>query len=159
MAQVQQWCLEVGTRPAATARAFLPAVPEHVGLQFPSRIPMNLSPAWSRALFWLGAGAFVLGALDPLEGAGVILAGSLLVRVSAGLPGAPLRCPRRWTLVTALIAAGVAAMFGLSAGGGIGGDTGRSWAWGLLLLPYPVGWLLGVGTLIIHARTRRRSPT
>ena len=120
---------------------------------------MNLSPAWSRTLLWLGAGAFVLGALDPLEGAGVILAGSILLRVSASLPGAPLPRPRRWTLVTALITAGVAAMFGLSAEGGIGGDTGRSWAWGLLLLPYPVGWFLGVGTLITHARKIRRCRT
>ena len=117
---------------------------------------MHLSPAWSRALFWIGLAAFLGGALDPLEGAGVILAGSILLRVSASLPNAPLPRPRRWTLVTALIATGVAAMFGLSAGGGIGGDTGRSWAWGLLLLPYPAGWLLGVATLIAHARRRRR---
>jgi hypothetical protein len=117
---------------------------------------MHLSPAWSRALFWIGLAAFLGGALDPLEGAGVILAGSILLRVSASLPRAPLPRPRRWTWVTALIAAGVAAMFGLSAGGGIGGDTGRSWAWGLLLLPYPAGWLLGIGTLLAHAHRRRR---
>jgi hypothetical protein len=117
---------------------------------------MHLSPAWSRTLFWLGLLAFIGGALDPLEGAGVILAGSVLLRVSTGLPGAPLPHPRRWTLVTALIAAGVAAMFGLSARGGLGGDTGRSWAWGLLLLPYPAGWLLGIGTLIAHARMKRQ---
>ncbi|MFZ9745906.1 MAG: hypothetical protein ACO3G4_04665 [Opitutaceae bacterium] len=117
---------------------------------------MHLSPAWSRRLFWLGVIAFVGGALDPLEGAGVILAGSVLLRVSASLPRAPLPRPRRWTLVTVLIAAGVAAMFALSTGGGIGGDTGRSGMWLLLLLPYPAGWLLGVGTLIADAPWRRR---
>ncbi|MFM9090669.1 MAG: carboxypeptidase regulatory-like domain-containing protein, partial [Verrucomicrobiota bacterium] len=67
--------------------------------------------------------------------------------------------PGRWALITALIATGVTAMLALSAVGGIGGHTGRSWAWGLLLLPYPAGWLLGVGTLLAHVRAahRRRS--
>ena len=43
-----------------------------------------------------------------------------------------------------LIAAGVAAMFALSAVGGIGGRSGHSLWWGLLILPYPVGWLMAL---------------
>jgi hypothetical protein len=117
---------------------------------------MNPRPAWSRILFWLGVLAFVGGALDPLEGACVILAGSVLLLASALLPGAALRHPRRWALVSALIASGTAAMLVLSAAGGISGHTGRSWAWGLLLLPYPAGWLIGVGTLLAHARVQLR---
>ena len=120
---------------------------------------MHLHPMWSRTLFWLGVVAFAGGALDPLEGAFVILAGSILLLVSARLPGAPLPRPRRWALVSALIATGTGLMLALSARGGIGGHTGRSWAWGLLLLPYPVGWLLGVGTLLAHARARHRQGT
>ncbi|MBM3843938.1 MAG: hypothetical protein FJ397_11875 [Verrucomicrobia bacterium] len=120
---------------------------------------MHLRPVWSRTWFWLGILAFARGALDPLEAAFVILAGSVLLPGSARLPGAPLPRPGRWALVAALIATGVTAMLARSAGGGIGGHTGRSWAWGLLLLPYPAGWLLGVGTLLAHVRAahRRRS--
>ena len=120
---------------------------------------MHLHPVWSRTLFWLGVVAFAGGALDPLEGAFVILAGSILLLVSARLPGAPLPRAGRWTLVTALIATGVTAMLALSAVGGLGGKTGRSWVWGLLLLPYPAGWLLGVGTLLAHIRAGRRRRT
>lgn len=97
--------------------------------------------------------------MDPLEGACVILAGSVLLLASALLPGAALRHPRRWALVSALIASGTAAMLVLSAAGGIGGNTGQSWTWGLLLLPYPAGWLIGVGTLLAHARARLRRRT
>jgi hypothetical protein len=35
-------------------------------------------------------------------------------------------------------------MFSLSSVGGIGGNSGRSMWWGLLMLPYPVGWLMAL---------------
>jgi hypothetical protein len=35
-------------------------------------------------------------------------------------------------------------MIVLSLFGGIGGNTGRSMWWGLVILPYPVGWIIGV---------------
>lgn len=120
---------------------------------------MHPHPVWSRVLFWLGVIAFAGGALDPLEGAFVILAGSILLLVSARLPGAPLPRPGRWALVSALIGTGTGMMLALSAVGGLGGNPGRSWAWGLLLLPYPAGWLLGIGTLLAHARARQRHRT
>jgi hypothetical protein len=43
-----------------------------------------------------------------------------------------------------MIAVGVGAMWGLSTVGGIGGSTGRSPWWGALILPYLVGWWLGI---------------
>jgi len=38
----------------------------------------------------------------------------------------------------------VGAVWGLSAFGGIGGDTGRSMWLGLLILPYLIGWSMGI---------------
>jgi hypothetical protein len=35
-------------------------------------------------------------------------------------------------------------MFGLSWGGGIGGKSGHSIWWGVLILPYLVGWSMGI---------------
>jgi hypothetical protein len=39
-------------------------------------------------------------------------------------------------------------MFALSAVGGIGGKSGHSMWWGVLMLPYPVGWILGLAGAI-----------
>lgn len=47
-------------------------------------------------------------------------------------------------VVFALILIGVGAIWGLSEVGGIGGEGGRSWWWGLLMLPYLVGWVMAV---------------
>jgi hypothetical protein len=35
-------------------------------------------------------------------------------------------------------------MLVLSAAGGIGGRSGHSMWWGILILPYPAGWLLAL---------------
>jgi hypothetical protein len=52
---------------------------------------------------------------------------------------------RIWMLVSlALVAIGVAALFALSWYGGIGGRSGHSWWLALVLVPYPVGWVLGL---------------
>ena len=48
------------------------------------------------------------------------------------------------------VALGVATLWAMSALGGVGGDTGRSIWWLLVLLPYPVGWILAV---VLAART------
>jgi len=52
-----------------------------------------------------------------------------------------------------LIAVGVGALFGLSALGGVGGRSGHSMWWLLTVLPYPVGWVMGlVGVLALVGR-------
>jgi hypothetical protein len=49
-------------------------------------------------------------------------------------------------------------MAGMSALGGIGGDTGRSYWWALLFLPYPVGWIMALtGAFELVAELRRRA--
>lgn len=48
------------------------------------------------------------------------------------------------TTVFGLILFGVAALWGLSAMGGLGGGSGHSMWWALLTLPYVVGWVMGI---------------
>jgi hypothetical protein len=99
---------------------------------------------WARILKITGGLAVLLGTLDPMEGSVLILAGSGLIALGMFLSKQDRRTIRYWVCAFALIAIGVAALFGLSAMGGIGGKSGHSLWWGLLILPYPTGWLLAV---------------
>lgn len=103
---------------------------------------MNGVRRWSHGLAILGLVAMVIGALDPLEGSFVILPGTGLVALGALLGNSRHRILLYWSFV--LVAVGVGALWGLSALGGLGGNSGRSNWWGLVLLPYPVGWILGL---------------
>ena len=97
---------------------------------------------WSRRLLWVGAAALVLGAIDPLEGSLVIVAAAGVVIVAAQLGHLHARRWAAWG--GALAALGVATLWAMSAVGGIGPSTGRSYWWALLLVPYPVGWILSL---------------
>ena len=105
---------------------------------------------WARLTVAVGGLAMLVGALDPLEGSLVILPGCGLVTLGTFLG----QCERRerldWVVILLLVAVGVAVLFGLSALGGFGGNSGRSMWWGLLLLPYPVGWVMGIASLIVR---------
>lgn len=103
---------------------------------------MEKRQLWTRVLAIAGLVLMVLGALDPLEGSLVILGGAGLAAAGASIG----RSRHRQILLRALllIATGVALMFGLSAMGGLGGETGRSMWWALVLLPYPAGWIMGI---------------
>jgi apolipoprotein N-acyltransferase len=115
---------------------------------------------WLRALTPAGVVLMLVGALDPLEGSVAVLVGSGLVTLGVFL-GA--REPRRlafWTWVFGLIAFGVGALWVLSALGGFGGESARSNRWALLILPYPVGWIMGIVALLVRAVQRiRHRPT
>jgi len=79
-----------------------------------------------------------------MEGSIIILPGSLLVAVGTFLS----QCERKliayrvWVFI--LVAIGVGAMWGLSMAGGIGGKSGHSMWWGVLILPYLIGWSMGI---------------
>lgn len=114
---------------------------------------MNPRTFWGRILVILGGIAMLLGAVDPLEGSLLILPGSGLVALGMWLGQRERRTLVYWVWVFILIAAGVGAMFVLSAFGGIGGKRGHSMWWGVLMLPYPVGWLMAlVGAVLALVR-------
>jgi len=108
---------------------------------------MNTSKTWSRTLVIAGGIVMLAGIVDPLEGSVVILAGSGLVTLGTFLGDTGRSLLVYWICIFILIAVGVGAMFALSAVGGFGGTTGRSMWWGLPILPYPVGWIMGMVSL------------
>jgi hypothetical protein len=105
---------------------------------------MNARSLWSRILIIVGSIAMLVGALDLMEGSLIILPGSGLVAFGTFLG----QSERRWLAyrvgVFLLIAIGVGAMWGLTSVGGFGGNSGRSSWWGLLMLPYLIGWSMGI---------------
>jgi hypothetical protein len=105
---------------------------------------MTTRKLWSRILILVGGVAMLLGAVDPLEGSLLILPGSGMIALGLWVGKAERRLLRYWVWVFILIAVGVGALFGLSAVGGFGGTSGLSMWWGILILPYPAGWLMGV---------------
>jgi hypothetical protein len=95
-------------------------------------------------LVTIGYTAMLIGAIDPMEGAFIILPGSGLV-----LLGTYLSRSERWLVlyrfwIFLMITIGVAAMLGFTILGGIGGTTDYSLWWGLLFLPYPIAWSVGI---------------
>ena len=105
---------------------------------------MNTRSIWSRILILVGSIAMLVGALDPMEGSVVILPGSGLVALGTFLGQNERRLIAFRVLVFILIAIGVGAMWGLSWAGGIGGNSKNSMWWGVLILPYLIGWSIGI---------------
>jgi hypothetical protein len=105
---------------------------------------MNSRDQWTRAFGVAGLIAMLVGAIDPLEGSVIIVVGSGLVALSSFLAHDKRHLLAYRTVVFILIAAGMAAMWGVSTVGGFGGSSGRSMWWGVLLLPYPAGWIMAM---------------
>jgi hypothetical protein len=121
---------------------------------------MSKRVLWSRMLIVFGSIAMLVGAVDPLEGSLIILPGSGLVMLGMFLGQGGRILVTYWAWVFILITIGVGALWALSALGGIGGRSGHSMWWGVLILPYPVGWLMAVGglfSLLIRRFQRHRS--
>lgn len=109
---------------------------------------MNTFTWWSRVLIVVGVAGMLIGAIDPLEGSIIILPGSALMALGAFLGKSRYRVLFYWSLV--LVAVGVAELGVLSKFGGIGGSREHSIWWGLMVLPYPVGWILGLAGVILE---------
>ncbi|NLY01179.1 MAG: hypothetical protein GXY83_34235 [Rhodopirellula sp.] len=105
---------------------------------------MNARNSWSNVLTIVGGMGMVVGAIDPVEGSLLILPGSGLLALGTYLGKGERRVLvyKVWAFV--LIAIGVGALWGLSTVGGMGGSSGRSMWWGVLILPYWVGWLMAI---------------
>jgi hypothetical protein len=116
---------------------------------------MSRPALWSLIFVVGGLLAMLVGAIDPLEGSFVILPGSGVVLLGAFLGKSRFQMLLSWAFV--LIAAGVGAMVVFTALGGIGGNSGRSLWWGLFILPYPLGWIVGlVGAILALIESVRR---
>lgn len=84
------------------------------------------------------------GAIDPMEGSVFILPGSGLVALGAVLGRGERGLIVYRVAAFVLIAIGAASLWGLSLRGGIGGESGHSAWWGVLILPYPIGWSMSI---------------
>lgn len=104
----------------------------------------NKPALWSRILVTIGGIAMLIGALDPLEGSIAIWVGSGLVALGTFLGRGERRLIAYRTWVFGLITFGVGAMWVLSSLGGFGGKSGLSMWWGMLIVPYLVGWVMAV---------------
>jgi hypothetical protein len=109
-----------------------------------------------RTLLIVGTLCVLVGTIDPLEGSILILIGVALLAVGARLGRTRSQALLAWALL--LVAIGVGAMFALSAVGGVGGSTGRSMAWLILVAPYPVGWAMGLVGAYRGFRESNRGP-
>lgn len=109
---------------------------------------MNKDSKWLKAIYGIGIVAMILGVVDPLEGSVLIVTGSLMVAVAAQLRHDNYHAIFKWSAI--FITVGVFFMFFLSRMGGLGKGT-LSWWWGLLILPYPIGWLVDMITMIVRA--------
>ncbi len=108
---------------------------------------------WAKILNIAGLVAMIIGAIDPLEGSVVILAGSLLALISAMIVHSKHLRLILWAF--SLLVVGVATLFGLSAVGGIGGDTGRPMWLMVVFIPYPVGWVMGLTATIKRLKEQK----
>jgi hypothetical protein len=110
---------------------------------------MKNKAKWTRIIYIVGVVALIIGAFDPLEGSVVIIAGSALLALSAYVTND--RHSKIFTMSLLMIFIGVAFLFYFSSLGGFGGTSKLSWWWGLLILPFPIGWLTIIIVLIRRA--------
>lgn len=105
---------------------------------------MNGVPNHLHILVTIGYIGMILGAIDPMEGSIIVLVASGLILLGTYLGNSERSLIIFWLWVFLAITAGVAALWGFSIAGGIGGASERSMWWGLLFLPYPVAWSVGI---------------
>lgn len=110
---------------------------------------MKEKAKWTRVIHLIGVIALIVGAVDPLEGSVVIIAGSALLALSAYVTSD--RHSKIFTAALIMIVVGVAFMFYFSSLGGFGGTSKLSWWLVLLILPFPIGWLIIISVLIKRA--------
>ena len=101
---------------------------------------------WTSIIYIIGVIALIIGVVDPLEGSVVIMFGSALLALSAYVTND--RHSKIFTVSLIMIVVGVAFLFYFSSLGGFGGTSTLSWWWGLLILPFPIGWLSIIIVLI-----------
>jgi len=103
---------------------------------------MTAREKWIQVLTIAGGLAVLVGGVDPLEGAILVLTGTALLAAAAMVAPCDGVVRRARAVNLALTLVGFAAIWGMSAVGGVGGSTGHSFWWALLGLPLMAGWSL-----------------
>lgn len=116
-----------------------------------------MKPKWTRIVFIIGVIALIIGTIDPLEGSVVIGAGTGLIALSSYFSNDRHR--KIFLTAFLMIVTGVCMLFYLSSLGGFGGNSNQSKWWGLLILPYPAGWLITIITLLVRAFKKPENKT
>lgn len=117
---------------------------------------MKPKSSWKHIIYILGVTALIIGAISPLQGSILILFGSFLIMLSTYLT----RDKHRKIFLSSfiLILIGILAMFYISSFGGFEGIPSLLSWWVILMLPFPVGWLITVIVLIIRAVKHHKFP-
>ena len=108
----------------------------------------DIPEKWLRGAFIAAIIMFLLGTLDPMEGSILIALGSLILAATTFLFKDPQHIYFR--IAAGLILFGVMGLWVLSSLGGLGGDSGNSYWWGLFILPYPLGWIMTLFLFLIR---------
>lgn len=108
---------------------------------------MSVNPKLTRYVYIAGVIATIAGAIDPLEGSVLIAAGSILLVISSYFRND--RYFKIFLIAAIFIITGVSVIWYVSSLGGF--DPKREWWWTVAILPYPIGWLINIFTLIIKA--------
>ena len=108
-----------------------------------------------RLIHLTGLILLILGSLDPMEGSILIAVATVLFALRSRLNQEALH--RKYMLTAVACVSGVAALFIISSFGGLGGEKGISWWWGLFILPYPLAWLTLI-YLLIKSHRKRKAP-
>ncbi|MEQ1690827.1 MAG: hypothetical protein ABMA00_06045 [Gemmatimonas sp.] len=103
---------------------------------------MTADRRWPRTLVIIGLVAMVLGVFDPMEGSILILAGSACAALGASLTHSRSAPMLLWSF--ALLLMGVGSMWVFSFFGGFSGASATSKWWMVTIVPYPVGWVIGL---------------
>ncbi len=115
---------------------------------------MEQQPKYFRIIYIIGIAAVLVGSLDPMEGSVVIAIGGALLTWHAFLLQS--RTKVLYLMAAAMITFGVCSLWGLSALGGFGGTSSINVWWGLLIVPYPAGWLMVMVLLVGNLIERKK---
>ncbi len=115
---------------------------------------MKTQAKWTRVVYIIGVILLIIGAIDPLEGSVLILIGSAFLALSTYL--ARDRHYKIFMSAAIMNIVGVFFLFYFSSLGGFGGTSTLSWWWALLVIVYPIGWLMTIVLLIVRAFQKKR---
>ena len=105
--------------------------------------------------FYVGLFLSMIGVLFPLWGAPLVVAGSGILMVTTRRYGDP---HARWYRVCFLMSVlGVISLWTRSAISGLDAEAALADGWGMLVLPYPLGWF-GILILVFIRLFIRRAP-